>query len=83
MELHNENITYTLHQIQSEWSRHGELHGQDSMHGGEGTSHRNLVAKLEGEKPLGRPSRKWENNMKTDPREKRWLDWINLTQDRG
>jgi hypothetical protein len=36
------------------------------------------------EEPLGRPRRRWEDNMKTDLREIGFgdVDWINLAQDR-
>jgi hypothetical protein len=34
--------------------------------------------------PLGRPKRRWEDNIKTDLQEIRWggIDWIELAQDR-
>jgi len=39
---------------------------------GEGRGvHRVLVGKPEGKKPLGRPRRRWENNIKTDLQEVR------------
>jgi hypothetical protein len=40
--------------------------------------------KSEGRRPLGRPTRKWENNIKMDLKETRWksLDWTHMTQDR-
>jgi hypothetical protein len=43
-----------------------------------------LVGKPEGRRPLGRPRRKWLDNIKMDLREIGWdnLDWINLTRDR-
>jgi hypothetical protein len=43
-----------------------------------------LVGKPEGKKPLGRPRRRWVNNIKIDLREIEWdgRDWINLAQDR-
>jgi hypothetical protein len=43
-----------------------------------------LVGKLEGRRPLGRPWRRWENNIKMDLREAGWgsIDWISLAQDR-
>jgi hypothetical protein len=43
-----------------------------------------LVGKQEGKRPLGRPKRKWEDNIKVDLREMGWndIDWIHLTQDR-
>ena len=40
--------------------------------------YRVLVAKREGKKPLGRPRRKWEDNIKMDLQEVRCggMDWI-------
>jgi hypothetical protein len=42
------------------------------------------VGKPEGKRPLGRPRRRWVDNIKMDLRETRWdgVDWIELTQDR-
>jgi len=31
-----------------------------------------LVRKREGKRPLGRPRRRWEDNIKTDPQEVEW-----------
>ena len=45
--------------------------------------HRVLVGKPEGKRPLGRPRRKWEDNIKLDLREVgRGGDWMELVQDR-
>jgi hypothetical protein len=43
-----------------------------------------LVGKPEEKRPLGRPRRRWEDNIKMDLREIGWagIDWINLAQDR-
>jgi hypothetical protein len=43
-----------------------------------------LVGKPEGKRPLGRPRRRWLDNIKMDLREIRGggIDWIDLTQDR-
>jgi hypothetical protein len=43
------------------------------------------VGKPEGNKPVGRPRRRWEDNIKMDLREIEWggMDWIDLSQDRG
>jgi len=46
--------------------------------------HRVLVGKPEGKRPLGRPRRRWEDNIKMDLREVGGScgDWMELTQDR-
>jgi hypothetical protein len=43
-----------------------------------------LVWKPEGKRPLGRPSRRWEDNIKVDLHEVgcMGMDWIELAQDR-
>jgi hypothetical protein len=47
-------------------------------------AYRVLLAKSEGTRQLGRPSRRWENNIKIDLHEVRWvsMDWIDLALDR-
>jgi hypothetical protein len=46
-------------------------------------AYRALVGKPEGGRPLGRPRRRWEDNIKMDLREVGWgMDWIDLAQDR-
>jgi hypothetical protein len=44
-----------------------------------------LAGNPEGKKPLGRPRRKWVDNIKMDPVAIGWgrVDWIGLAQDRG
>ena len=46
--------------------------------------YRVLVGKPEGKRPLGRPRRRWEDNIKTDLQELgcRGVDWIELARDR-
>ena len=46
--------------------------------------HRVLVGKLEGKRPLGRPRRRWEDNIKMDLQEVGGGggDWMELAQDR-
>jgi hypothetical protein len=48
------------------------------------TVYRLLVGKPEGKRPLGRPRRKWINNIKVDLSEIELsvVDWIGLAQDR-
>jgi hypothetical protein len=42
------------------------------------------VGKPEGKRPLGRPKRRWEDNIKIELKEVRCggMDWIELAQDR-
>jgi hypothetical protein len=52
---------------------------------GEGTGAYNiLVRRPEGRRPLGRPRRRWEDNIKMNLREIGFgdVDWINWAQDR-
>ena len=46
--------------------------------------YRVLVGKHEGKRPLGRPRRRWEDNIKMDLQEVGCggMDWIDLAQDR-
>jgi len=46
--------------------------------------HRILVGKPEGKRPLGRPRRRWKENIKMDLQEvgSGGMDWIELAQDR-
>jgi hypothetical protein len=39
-----------------------------------------LVGKPEGKRPLSRPKRRWEDNIKADIQEVEWVspDWIDL-----
>jgi hypothetical protein len=43
-----------------------------------------LVGKPEGKRPLGRPRRRWVDNIRMDFREREWdgVDWIDVAQDR-
>ena len=45
--------------------------------------YRVLVGKPEGKRPLGRPRRRWEDNIKMDIQEVgcKGVDWIELAQD--
>jgi hypothetical protein len=52
--------------------------------GEERVVHRVLVGKPEGKRPLGRPGRRWEDNIKVALQEvgRGCGDWMELTQDR-
>ena len=47
-------------------------------------AYRVLLGKPEGRIPLGRPRRRWEDNIKMDLRELGWrsMDWIDFALDR-
>jgi hypothetical protein len=51
---------------------------------GNRNAYRLLVGKPEGNSTLGRPRRRWVDNIKIDPLEIGWggVDWIGLAQDR-
>jgi hypothetical protein len=48
-------------------------------------AYRLLVGKPEGNRPLGRPRRRWVNNVKMEFLEIDWsvVAWIGLAQDKG
>jgi hypothetical protein len=43
-----------------------------------------MEEKRKGKRPLARPRRKWEDNIKINIRKTKWgvMDWIDLAQDR-
>jgi hypothetical protein len=46
-------------------------------------AYRGLVGRPEGRRPLEKPRRRWEDNIKMDLQEAGWgMDWIDLAQDR-
>jgi hypothetical protein len=51
-----------------------------STNGAKGNAYRILVGNPEKKIPLGRPRRRWVDNIKMDRREIGWdgMDWINL-----
>jgi hypothetical protein len=63
---------------QMRWAGHVARMGEDRG------VHRVLVGKPEGKRPLGRPRRSWEDNIKMNLQEVGWGrgDWIELAQDR-
>jgi len=58
--------------------------GACSTYGGRRVIYRILVGKPEGRRPLGRPRRRWDFNIKTKLQEVgcRRMDWFELGQDR-
>jgi hypothetical protein len=45
-------------------------------------AYKSFVGKPEGKRPLGRPRRRWEDNIRMSLREVGWegIDWVHLTQ---
>jgi len=85
--LHNEemNDLYSLPNIMRvvksrlmRWAGHVARMGEDRG------VHRVLVGKPEGKRPLGKPRRRWEDNIKMDLQEvgEGRGDWMELAQDR-
>ena len=58
--------------------------GACSAYGERRGVYRVLVGKPEGKRPLGRPRRRWEDNVKMDLQKvgRGGMDWIELAQDR-
>jgi hypothetical protein len=58
--------------------------GVCSTNGEKRNAYRILVGKPEGKRPLGRPGRRWVDNIKMDLREIGWdgVDWVDMAQDR-
>jgi hypothetical protein len=60
------NIIHLIKSRRLRWAGHvvymGKIRG----------AYRDLVGKPEGRRPLGKPRRRWEDNIKTDLREVRW-----------
>jgi hypothetical protein len=85
--LHYEEL-YNLHSSRSiigmtksrrmKWARHVARMGETR------NAYRILMVKPEGKRPVGRPRRKWVDNVKMDIREIGWagMNWINQAQGR-
>jgi hypothetical protein len=85
--LHNEelndlysspNIIQVIKSRKIRWAGHVARMGE-----GRG-AYRILVGRPEGRSPLGRPTRRWVDNIKMDLQEVGWegMDWIDMAQDR-
>ena len=86
--LHNEEISdqYSLPNIvRVVKSRRMRCAGHVALMGEGRGVHEVLVGKPEGKRPLGRPRRRWEDNIKIDLREVGGGggDWMELAQDRN
>jgi hypothetical protein len=59
--------------------------GHVARKGKKRNAYRLLVGKTEGKKTLGRPRRRWVDNIRMDLGEVGWgdVDWIGLAQDRN
>ena len=86
--LHNEelndlysspNIVWVIKSRRMGWAGHVACMGQER-----GGVYRVLVGKPEGRRPLGRPRRRWVDNIRTDLQEVGcgYMDWIEVAQDR-
>jgi len=85
--LHNEelndlysspNIVRVIKSRRMRWAGHVTRTGEERG------VYRFLVGKPEGRRPLGRPRRRWVDNIMMDLQEVRcgYMDWIGLAQDR-
>jgi hypothetical protein len=60
-----------------------EMGGEGSTMGEKRGAYRILVRRPEGRRPLRRPRRRWEDNIKMDLQALGWgMDWTELAQDR-
>jgi hypothetical protein len=85
--LHNEDLKYIYlspNIIRVIKSRRMRWAGHVARMGEGRSAYRILVRRPEGWRPLGRPRRRWEDNIKTDLQEVGWegVDWIAMAQDR-
>ena len=72
------NIVRMIKSIRMRWAGHLARMGEERW------VYRVLVGKLDGRRPLGRPRRRWVDNIRTDLQGVVCgsMDWIGLTQDR-
>ena len=72
------NIIRNLKSIRLRWAGHVARMEQSR------NAYRVLVGRPEGKRPLGRPRRRWEDNIKMDSREVGCSprEWIDLAEDR-
>ena len=72
------NIVRVIKSRRMRWTGHVASMGEEKG------VYRVLVGKPEGRKPLGRPRRRWVDNIRMDLQEvgRGYMDWIGLAQDR-
>jgi hypothetical protein len=71
------NIIRVIKSRRMRWAAHVARMGEKTL------ARRILVGRPEGRRPLARPRRRWEYNIKMDLQEVGWgMDWIELAQDR-
>jgi hypothetical protein len=88
IKLHNEELhslyssSSTIRIIKSRMMRWA---GHVARMGEKRNSYKILVGKSEGKRLLGRPRRRWVDNIKMYLKEIRWdgVDWIDVAQDRN
>jgi hypothetical protein len=84
--LHNEELhdLYSSPSIRIIKARRMRWAGHVARMGEKRNAYRLLVGKPEGRMPLGRPRRRWLDNIRMDLVEVGWgdVDWIRLAQDR-
>ena len=85
--LHNEELNDLCSSPNTVWvikSRRMRWAGHVESMGEERGVYRVLVGKPEGRRPMGRPRRRWVDNIKMDLQEvgRGYMDWIGLAQDR-
>jgi hypothetical protein len=86
--LHNEeflDLYYSPSIIRIIKSRRMRWEGHVARIGEKRNAYRLLLGKPEGKRPLGRPRRRWVDNIKRDLGEVGWddVDWIGLAKDRN
>ena len=72
------NIVRVIKSRRMRWAGHVARMGEERG------AYRVLVGKAEGKRPLGRPRRRWLDNIRMDLQEVGWgyADWIGLAQNR-
>jgi hypothetical protein len=82
--LHNVELHNLYSFNYNDQFKEGEIGRACSTNEPKRNAYRTLVGKPERKSPLGRPKRRWVNNVKMDLRETEWgdMDWNDLAQNR-